>query len=395
VVQPGDIISTWEVIRPLGDGGFAQVWLVRHRILHSLHALKLLDPELATSDRMRERFLTEGRILAQLRHPNLVPVTDVLAEPPARVGLVMDYVEGQPLDRLVQAGALARTDAVRIIRGLLDGMQHAHDRGIVHRDLKPANVIVVSEPDGLRPVVLDFGIAKVLGDNQVSTGERRETRMSARMGTPEYMSPEQIESSAKVDVRADIWSLGVILWELLAGAPPFVGDDPGAVMVKVLAGPPADHPAIPAELMPVVRRALARDPADRFPTCRAFAEALAAVDSSAPVRRTVLDAPSVDDASPIRLGPAQLAATSPTSAQPITAPTILAPAATPSSEASSGGRLATGIAIGVVLVLTLLCGATSGIVGLVLWAGGKDDHKADDPTPGRRGPAGDAAGDAD
>ncbi len=290
--------------RPLGDGGFASVWLVRHRILHSRHALKLLDPQWLAHEKMRERFLAEGRILAQMRHPNLVPVTDVLFEYPERVGLVMEFVEGTPLDKRIERGVVPADEALGVIEGILLGIQHAHTRGIVHRDLKPPNVIVVDDGGVKRPVILDFGIAKVLDDTGVESAGGARTKMAARLGTPEYMSPEQVASSAQVDARSDIWSIGVILHELLTAMPPYVGATPDVIYTAILTrtySPPAH---LPAPLRALLERALQRDPGARFASATEMLDAVRAAraslgaEAAAPVRApfTFSEPPSAEPA---------------------------------------------------------------------------------------------------
>src|SRR5690606_38731690 len=156
---------------------------------------------------LRERFLAEGRILAQLRHPNLVPVTNVI-QSGEHVGLVMDFLDGRPLSSLVRQGALAPARAVRLASEVADGMHHVHEAGIVHRDLKPDNVLVVGRDGDERAVVIDFGIAKVLEESVVDAGESEPTKLAVRLGTPRYMSPEQVEAAHAVDRRSDVFALG-------------------------------------------------------------------------------------------------------------------------------------------------------------------------------------------
>lgn len=295
MLKPGDEVGSWVVERPLGDGGFASVWLVRHRILHSLHALKLLDPQWLVHEKMRERFLAEGRILAQLRHPNLVAVTDVLFEYPERVGLVMEFVEGKPLDRMIEAGPLPRDLALTILAGVLAGIAHAHGRGVVHRDLKPPNIIVVDDHGRPRPVILDFGIAKVLDDAELMASGSSKTRVAARMGTPEYMSPEQIASSASVDARSDVWALGVILHEMLVGAPPFAAQTPDAIYQAVLTTTYEPAPTLDDAVARVLRGAIQRDPGKRFASAQEMLQAVLeaqGVDAAAAARVSAPASPS-------------------------------------------------------------------------------------------------------
>ena len=308
MVDPGDRVGSLMVERELGGGAFATVYVVVHEVLRSRHALKLLNPDLGSQPRLHDRFLAEGRILAQLSHPNLVRVTDVIDVPPDRVGLLMDFVDGEPLDAVIArtGGPVSREHTMAIMRGLLDGLHHAHERGIVHRDIKPENIIIARTDDSIRPVLIDFGIAKVLDGTQVDTGPIRRTRMKAQLGTPAYMSPEQIEANHAVDRRADIFSLGTVLFELLTGQQAFQGSGQTEIMYKVTRGDLVIPPDLPADLREVLRKALAVDPADRYPNCEAFwSELAAAAEAPAmsgvpsapgpaahpPRRRTALDTP--------------------------------------------------------------------------------------------------------
>ncbi len=275
VLEPGDIIGSYEVVRPIGDGGFASVYLVRHSVLRSQHAVKMLDPRWLADGAMRDRFLAEGRILAQLSHPNLVNVTDVIVEFPERVGLVMAYVEGPSLaKRLSHAGRLGVAEAATILRGVLAGVQHAHEARVVHRDLKPDNILLVPGDDGPRAVVVDFGIAKVLDGAEVDASLKQRTRVQTRMGTPGYMSPEQVEATHSVDARTDIFALGAILYEMVSGRPAFDGRTTSEILFRVSQADHADLEAVPEPVRAIVARALALEPEDRFPTATAFREAL-------------------------------------------------------------------------------------------------------------------------
>ncbi|MCB9681937.1 MAG: serine/threonine protein kinase [Alphaproteobacteria bacterium] len=282
VLQPGDHLGRYVVERMLGAGTFAAVYLVRHEVLRSQHAIKLLDARWLTHASIRERFLSEGRILAQLRHPNLVAVTDVVEDGPERVGLVMAYVPGPTLaDVIAQRGPLPVGVALQLLRRLADGLHHVHEAGIVHRDLKPDNVVVVDGEGGPQPVILDFGIAKILADTVLDATRGDGTRASVRLGTPQYMSPEQIEASHAVDRRTDVFALGAILYEVLLGRPAFTGATATEVMYRVTQGAYGIPDELPLPLASIVRRALAVDPADRYPTARAFRDALDAVHDDA------------------------------------------------------------------------------------------------------------------
>lgn len=256
----------------------ASVYRVRHLALGSPHALKVLNAELAQDADLRERFLAEGRIQAQLRHPHIVAVTDIATDPVP--GLVMELIEGETLEDHVrgQAAPLAVNEIVQILLPVLDAVGEAHRHGIVHRDLKPSNILLGRGSRGkLRPVVADFGIAKVVSDH-LQTG-RKATRTGVRVGTLLYMSPEQVRGEANLDARSDIFALGAILYELVTGRVAFDAPSEYDAMKNIVEGrflPPTRGlgPVDPV-LDACIRKALAIRPEERFPDCGAFGKLLA------------------------------------------------------------------------------------------------------------------------
>lgn len=277
-VEAGDVIDRYEVEAALGEGGMASVYRVRHTLLGSLHAMKVLHPELLRSHDLRERFLAEGRIQAQLHHPHIAAVTDLVSAPGV-AGLVMEYLQGESLDARLDRGPLSPDEALDLFRPVLDAVAHAHRQGVVHRDLKPANLFLCSRTAGLlRPVVLDFGIAKLTDEARVTAFRSQSTVAGTRMGTPHYMSPEQVRNASSVDARSDVYALGVILYEALTGRMAFDGDGDFEVMQAILGGetedPGALLPDAAAPVAAVVRQAMAVDPAERFPGADPFREAL-------------------------------------------------------------------------------------------------------------------------
>ncbi|MDP2314662.1 MAG: serine/threonine-protein kinase [Pseudomonadota bacterium] len=297
-LSPGTLLEhRYEVLEVLGSGTFAQVYKVRHVGLLSLHALKVLDATLAADAEIRGRFLAEGRIQAGLRHPNVVTVTDIVTSPCA--GLVMEYAEGPSLDMLAAGrGPLPLDEIQAIVLPVLDAVGCAHAAGVVHRDLKPENILIARTPRGEpRPMVADFGIAKVLsGPNARATAAR--TRVGSLLGTPEYMSPEQVRAQ-EVDARSDLFSLGAILYELATGARAFTGDSDFELMQRIVQGtytPPLHaFPAMVPGLAACIARALQVDPAARFQTAEAFGAELR--------RAGVVPKPGLVDGAPIRVAP--------------------------------------------------------------------------------------------
>lgn len=276
LLQPGtQLDGRYEVVRLIGQGGMAAVYEVRHLGLHSTHALKVLNADLAQNEDIRGRFLEEGRIQARLRHPNVVQVTEIVTTPVA--GLVMDYIEGPTLGELCRDRPLEPQLLLEVFLPVLDAIEEAHRKGVVHRDLKPDNIIVGRDNRGrFQPKVTDFGIAKVLvGDDK--DGKAR-TQAGARMGTLLYMSPEQIRGAAEVDARTDIFALGAILYEAATGRVAFHASSDYDTMKRIVEGTYEPPERVIGGLPPVIagciRKALAVDPAERFQDCAAFHAAL-------------------------------------------------------------------------------------------------------------------------
>jgi serine/threonine protein kinase len=278
-VAPGLTVDRYYVEALLGEGGMASVWRVRHVVLDSGHALKVLRPELVVRPELRERFLSEGRIQAQIRHPNIAAVTDVVAED-GIAGLVMELLVGRSLEqRLAEEGPLAPAEVLDVFLPALDALAWAHDHGVVHRDLKPANLFLAAGTRGrIRPVVLDFGVARLRDEARVAGGRTLLTQAGARVGTVHYMSPEQVRDPRDVDGRSDVFAMGATLYEALLGRPAFPGETEFEVQQRIveghLADPGAGLPREAAALADVVRRALAVRREDRFQDALALADAL-------------------------------------------------------------------------------------------------------------------------
>jgi tRNA A-37 threonylcarbamoyl transferase component Bud32 len=277
VLEVGRVVGSWEVEAHVGSGGMAEVYRVRHTLLGSVHALKVLRPELAAHEDVRRRFLTEGRLQAQLRHPHLIAVTDVVAEAGV-AALVMEYLPGGSLEERLEAGGpLPLGRALPLLRSVLAALELLHGRGIVHRDLKPANLLF--RDDGWDGVVLvDLGVARVLEED----GARR-TRTGVMLGTPAFMSPEQVVGRP-VDARSDVFSAGTLAWELLTGTLPFDGDSEFATMQAIVDGRrPAlmsVAPGLPREVVAAIEAALAPRPEDRPASAGALAAQLAAAGAA-------------------------------------------------------------------------------------------------------------------
>ena len=301
-IAPGTVVGTYRIESELGSGGMATVYNAVHTVLGSRHALKILAPALVANEGIRDRFLAEGRVQAQLSHPNIARVTDVVAQPGV-AALVVEYIEGLSLgDWMDQRHGPATPEEVRqLFVPLLDAMAVVHGRGVVHRDIKPSNVLLGRHPGGEpRPVLLDFGIARIVEGSDVEHQPKRRTRTGAQMGTPAYMSPEQVRGARDLDTRSDIFSLGVFLYELISGTTAFDGGTDFETMRQVVDGDfvpiEASTPGVDPLLARVVEVAMAPAVEDRFASALAFKQALEAAlggDSravgrlcSAPPKRT-------------------------------------------------------------------------------------------------------------
>jgi serine/threonine protein kinase len=265
------------VERVIARGAAATCILARDLRHGRAVALKAFTPGLSAALGV-ERFRREIAVTAALQHPHILPLFDS-GEAAGRLYYVTPYVEGETLRaRLAREGALPPAEAVRLARQIADALAHAHARGVVHRDVKPENVLL---RDG-HVLVADFGIALAAEQDfeqaPGSAGGARLTRTGLLLGTPRYMAPEQATGDRAVDARADVYALGAVLYEALAGEPPFAGPTPGAVVRRVLDEAPrplaARAPAVPPGVAAAVMTALAKAPADRFPSAAAFAAAL-------------------------------------------------------------------------------------------------------------------------
>ena len=256
-LEPGKRIDRYEVEGRLGSGGMAVVYRVRHVDLDTVHALKVINTD---DDELRERLLREGRAQGRIHHPAVLAVTD-LVDVEGSPGLVLEYVKGgRSLAELLKAGGVSMDEARRLGRAMIEGVAAAHRHGLVHRDLKPSNILL-DRVDGVElPKVADFGLAKVVSDESAGI-----TGSGLSLGTPAYMAPEQARDSRSVDHRADLWSLGAILYELVAGHRAFAGGSLPEIIASVIQGrfePLPEH--VPDELRAAIESALVLDPAVRI-----------------------------------------------------------------------------------------------------------------------------------
>jgi eukaryotic-like serine/threonine-protein kinase len=273
----GAQLGAYRVLYQIGEGSMGSVWLAQHAMLGSHAAIKVLHTAYAGREDLVSRFFNEARAATSIRDPGIVQVYDFGRHYDGSAFIVMELLEGEPLDRrLARVGTLDVRDALRIARQLATALAAAHARGIIHRDLKPENIFLVHDPEvagGERAKLLDFGVAKL-------TGMPPMTRAYAVVGTPVYMSPEQCAGTG-VDHRCDLYALGGVLYTLLTGVPPFDGTG----MLELIAqhmterprAPSLRNPEVPPEVDALVLRCLAKDPADRFGSAHELAGAIAAL----------------------------------------------------------------------------------------------------------------------
>lgn len=208
----GNIVGKYKLIRIIGEGGMASVYEAEHEILGTKAAVKILNPMLSGNAQIRDRFRNEAKLMASLDHPNITKVIDFVDQP-NQLSIVMEFLNGEDLQKKIKRnGAILPDEVKELFNQILSAFQYAHENGVVHRDIKPSNIFIL--PDG-RVKILDFGIAKLYGQGNEMT------QTGTQMGTPIYMSPEQVKGDKSIDYRSDIYSLGVTMFYALNGNPPY------------------------------------------------------------------------------------------------------------------------------------------------------------------------------
>jgi len=293
VPKPGDVIAEKYVIeRSLGAGGMGAVFQVAHRVTGRRFAVKWLLPGLAMDSKIVSRFVREARATCSVNHPNVVEVYD-FGQEGGSLYMVMELLQGETLSaRLSREGKLDPAEACRILTQVARGVSAAHAVGVIHRDLKPDNIFLAKIHGGKEiPKVLDFGVAKLTQAAEV----HKLTATGAVIGTPRYMAPEQV-SAKPVDARADVYALGVTLYQMLSGQVPFRSETYARLVLEILTGTPVPlrqaAPELPRRLVDMVDTAIAHDPDARFASVDEFAEALAAFAGVAIAGRAALAAPA-------------------------------------------------------------------------------------------------------
>jgi serine/threonine protein kinase len=275
----------FRLLREIGRGAAGAVWHVRNETTEHDFALKVLLAESAHDPVVLRRFLNEARAAGRVRHPNVVEVYDTGTLEDGTPYQVMQLLEGESLGarlKRMEGGRMTLAMALRVTRDVARGLAAAHARGIVHRDVKPENVFLTAPDDAPVAKLLDFGVSKL----EDAAGDPLATRQGALLGSPAYMSPEQIESSADVDARADVWAVGILLYRCLTGRVPFPQRGLRELAFAITTAPPPsltiEHPGVPSAVIAIVERCLAKSPDERFESAAALADALeGAMTSSA------------------------------------------------------------------------------------------------------------------
>ena len=307
-IQPGQMLGPYRIINQVGRGGMATVYKAYQPSVDRYVAIKVLPSQLAESKEFATRFQQEARIIARLEHPHILPVFDY-GESDGVSYFVMRYMDAGTLkEKMIEGRPLPLHDIDRLFTQLAEALSYAHSRGIIHRDLKPANVLIDSHGNVF---LTDFGIAKLL-----ESASPRLTQTDAIMGTPAYISPEQAQGHP-VDQRSDIYSLGIILYEMVTGSVPFTAETPLAVLFKHISDPlpPPSlvKPDIPPVIEQVLLKALAKEPRDRFATA---AEFVAAWERALRDRESIQRPPEV-----LTVPPARTTTGAPTQQKPVTTKT--------------------------------------------------------------------------
>jgi serine/threonine-protein kinase len=292
------LASKYRIDKLIKTGGMGSVYRGKHVLMDKTVAIKVLRPSLAVDDVVVARFSREAKAASRISHPHAVSVTDFGEAENGVVFLVMEYLDGRTLKEVIHSeGALPFDRAAEIVRQVAGALDAAHSQGVVHRDLKSDNIMLVSHDGDEWAKVLDFGIAKI----QQRAGGHREadiTEANLVVGTPQYMSPEQCSQTGELDARSDVYSLGIIVFEMLAGRLPFTGESPTVIMMKQVQDPPpsilAARPGLPAGVEGVIKRALAKQPLDRFQSAGDLSAALTAASSKPMVATTTGESKPLD-----------------------------------------------------------------------------------------------------
>ncbi|MDQ3370290.1 MAG: serine/threonine protein kinase, partial [Myxococcota bacterium] len=277
----GSTVGSYRIVSRLGIGGMGAVYRAEHTLIGRIAAVKVLHPELTSNRDVVGRFFNEAKATTTIKHPGIVEVFDFGYMPDGQAFIVMEFLDGEPLSSRMRArGRMPEGEAALMMRDVCGALAAAHAKGVVHRDLKPDNIFILPDPEqGERTKILDFGIAKLTDLGLAGST----TKTGSVMGTPTYMSPEQCRGTGTVDHRADLYSIGCMLYELVAGRPPFINDGAGELIgshLFVEPEPPSRHVAISQELEALIMSLLSKRPEQRVQTARELAQRLLQIAQS-------------------------------------------------------------------------------------------------------------------
>jgi len=276
----GTVVGSYRIIDRIAVGGMGTVYRAEHQLIGRIAAVKILHREMSANRDIVNRFFNEAKATTAIKHPGIVEIFDFGYMPSGDAFIVMEFLDGEPLSSRIRArGRMAEGEAAMLMRGVCSALAAAHAKRIVHRDLKPDNIFIVADPEspmGVRTKLLDFGIAKLTDVGLASSA----TKTGAVMGTPTYMSPEQCKGTGDVDHRADLYSIGCMLYELVVGRPPFIEAGAGELLgshLFVEPEPPSRHGPISPELEGLIMQLLKKKPEQRVQTAFELAGQLVAI----------------------------------------------------------------------------------------------------------------------
>jgi serine/threonine protein kinase len=265
-------IGKYKIIRLIGEGGMASVYEAEHEMLGTKVAIKVLNPILSANAQIKERFRNEAKLMASLDHPNITKVID-FDEQPQQLSIVMEFLNGEDLnDKIKRNGPLTEKEITDVFSQTLSAFQYAHEKGIVHRDIKPSNIFILKNG---HVKILDFGIAKLFGQGNEMT------QTGTQMGTPIYMSPEQVKADKSIDHRSDIYSLGVTMFYAINGKPPYNSDtDSQFDIFNKIVYEPLPELSGDSSLISILQRACQKDRDNRFQSCQEWLNEMNGKNSS-------------------------------------------------------------------------------------------------------------------
>jgi len=372
----GTTVGNYKVTRLLGEGGMGVVYQAEHPVIGRKVAIKLLHLSLAKDPEIVARFFNEARAIHTIRHENIVEIMDFGQTTEGQPYFIMEFLAGEAMNDRLTRGAISPEQVAEITDQMCRALAAAHEKGIIHRDLKPHNVLLFTTPAGrLQVKLLDFGVAKILNAGDLSQSVK--TRTGSLMGTPLYMSPEQCKGAGDIDHRTDIYSLGVMLYEALAGRPPFVAQGVGELFaLHMLQQPPPlteFAPDTPPSMAAAVMRALAKNPADRFASMEDLRQAMLADAAPVPAAGHTRSYASSSRAS----------AGSKSGARP--GATLVAPGHAATTLSAAPGEVDGDFAppkknrVGLIIAAVVLAGAGAGSYVVLGQKGGKSSGKDGDP----------------